>query len=232
MKEYLIGLIFLCSFQSQAQKDSIIFSERKVGIGITYSFDYTSASIPNGVSIGYGNTPFKDSPILGFTYGINFTIPFRRKISFVSGFLYSKKGYKITFTPSSLDSSVENLIGEKLNYYYLEIPLKFRYDFCSYKEKRYFFGTAGTGFNFQQKTLKHDTFHNTSTGETSTYHFEHPVDKRKARLSFSIGVGYEQKVTKNFNIIIHPEYMFLNRLDSYARRVYSISCHIGVFYKF
>ena len=232
---YLLMTILLCT-QLHAHGQSQQNEFRKTSIGITFSPAYCFRSL----DYAQNNKWIEDlrneneTPIFGYTTGINIKYNLSEKNAIKTGLLFSLNGEQTKYQDLQWQSQGNNYpqkAKSQFHYKYLAIPLEFAHYFGSNRLR--FFVAAGISLNVftQKKTNVISIYNNDKNISSSSV----DVGYNKVNIAACVSAGIDYDLSKRFYLSFAPYYArFLNSVvaDKEAKEYsYSLGCNAGIYYK-
>lgn len=178
-----------------------------------------------------------EKPRLSLSAGLLTNYSISNKLDFVSGIVYSGKGYKV-ISHFSDDIISLNPIPEKIEalfkFHFFDFPFLIKYSYKGWDRTRLSIQT-GIGINLlMDVTSKHYEYYESGQVETIKY-IEDLTDQRKLNCSYNMGFGLKYAVTErmNFELVTFFDYMILNHhTDHNKMNLWEVGEVIRVGYKF
>ena len=228
MKQLITLLILFCSYVICGQTTDTL-KQKKHHVGFSLSPDYCFRKVKSNAENNWIKEAFDTLEVgkLGYTIGITYQYSLNKKIGFVSGIMLSNKGEKTrkqyTSSPTPFNYNSQ--------YYYIDIPLLFKYNFLCKKIK--LFASAGFSCNVflvhktsQITGYKNDDVKINSYSKTGL-----------SPINFAIigSVGLECPLTNKWSFRLEPTYRRSVSSISKApikKYLYSVGLNFGFFTSF
>jgi hypothetical protein len=209
MKNILIAVFLLTTLpffsigQTENSSENVAYA---FGVNFASELNYRTLKVGNEYQLSQPWEEYKyaqDSAAFwkwGFSTGANFSVIWNKKSQLQLGLNYSNNGYQ-TFDKEIINDTMGFFhdYRYKLNYEYLEIPLKFKYYIGQGTVT--FNGTAG----IIPKILIRATTHKTQTNVTDMYTSQvYDNNARQFNVSYFVGAGLNINFSNNSMLSIEP----------------------------
>ena len=228
MKQRITLLILICSYVICGQTTDSL-KQKKHHIGFSLSPDYCFRKVKSNVENNWIKEAFDTLEVgkLGYTFGITYQYALRKKIDLVSGLLFSDKGEKTRkqYTSTPTPFNYNN------HFYYLDIPILFKYNFLDKKIK--LFASAGVSCNiFLTHRMTQITGYTSDDVKVNNY-----SKTGISPINFAMigSVGLECPLTNKWSFKLEPTYR--RSVSSFSKApikkyLYSVGLNFGFFTSF
>ena len=218
------------------QKSDTIKGKR-FSIGLSYSPDYCYRFLAstNESSKGVIESRNKlETPIFGYTTGINFAYRFNRRFTLEFGAMFSKHGENMDFmdlTYSAPNPDAPIKAKAYYRYYYVEIPIKVDFDILTKRAKLY----ASVGISPKIFLVaKQILFAEYSDGTIKKHTSGEVYNFTRLNLAALAGIGFSYDFTKRFYIRVEPTFRcsIISIIQAPVKGyLYSVGLNTGLYFK-
>lgn len=191
-----------------AFSQSDITRYKKFSLGINMEVNFVKSFLRHGRTLNHAHNLPDITGVgkIGGALGLNLNYTLTSNLSIGTGLLFSDRGYATRLTDlkwSSLDDTYPTQSKTVFNYYFVEFPLRLKYQFHTLKCSWYVTGGPSVGHLIFSKTSVFTYYRNTyekavskKLGDGYTSHF----------FSFHIGIGIDVPVSDNLSLHFEPLY--------------------------